>query len=333
MTKLAMRPLEKAGIAWKFAKALFFKKKYPLILVLHVTYRCNLRCKYCGFHERKTSELDTKKLINLIEEFYQLGTRFVVISGGEPLLRDDIGEIIDFCKKKRMFISMNSNGILVKEKIDAIRNIDILKLSLDGPREINDRIKGQGVYDKVLEAIEICKVKGVKVSITTVISRYNIFSLAHVLDIAKKYNIGVSFQPADQSHCGNIEKDISVELPEEKDFKKAVFFLIREKSKGNGRVNNSLAGLKHLVYWPGPRKIPCLVSRLSVFLSPEGGVFVCDMFPGAQNYLGPISKSLKETLNDLSLPYPCEYCWSGSTIDFNLLSGIRLNRIWGARKT
>lgn len=327
MVEEAMRSLKKAAISWKFVKAILFNKKSPLILVAHVTYRCNLRCTYCGFHERETDELDTAKLINLIKEFYRLGTKFIVISGGEPLLRADIGEIVDFCKKKHMFISVNSNGMLVQEKFDVIRNIDMLKVSLDGPREINDQTRGRGVYNNVLEAIELCKTKGVKVGVTTVISRHNIFSLSHVLDIAKKYSIGVSFQPATQTHCGNIDKDISAELPEEADFKKAVTFLIREKSKGNRCINNSLAGLKHLAHWPAPRKIPCLMSLCSAFLSPEGKVFVCDMFPCAQNYMIEIGKSLKAALNDMSLPYPCQHCWSGSTIDFNLLSGTRFNRI------
>lgn len=329
MNKVMIGSLGNAGVFWNFAKAVLFKKKSPLILIFHVTYRCNLRCGYCGFHERKSAELDTKGALSLIERFYRLGTRFIVLSGGEPLLREDIGEIIDSCKRKRMFISMNSNGTLVQEKIDAIRNIDILKLSLDGPREINDRVKGLGAYDKVLKAIEICKRKGLNMGITTVISKHNISSFTHVLDIAKEYNIGVSFQPADQTHCGNIEKDISSELPMEADFKQAVSFLIGEKAKGNYRINNSLAGLKHLSFWPGPKKIFCLASRLCVFLNPEGKVFVCDMFPNSQSYLVSIGSSLKETLESVSLPHPCQYCWSGSTIDFNLFAGAKLNRLWG----
>jgi MoaA/NifB/PqqE/SkfB family radical SAM enzyme len=316
-------------IYWKAAKAVIFRSKVPLITVLHVTYRCNLGCRYCGYHERKTEELETDKLISLIDEFYHLGTRFIVISGGEPLLRDDIGQVIKFCKNKRMFVSMNSNGIFVKQRIGELRSIDRLKLSLDGPKEINDQVKGEGTYDKVIEAIEVCKSEGLNVSITTVISRHNESSahLAHILDIAKEYNIGVSFQPADQTHCGNIEKDISSELAATVVFREAISFLIKEKSKGNNRIINSLAGLRHLYHWPCPRKIACLVSLFSTFLSPDGKIFICDMFPGSQNYLVKVEQSLKITLKNLQLPYSCQHCWSGSTIDFNLFPGLRLSRI------
>jgi len=318
---------DKVVIAKKAVEGIIFKKKFPLIAVCHITYRCNLKCVYCGYHERNTDELDTNNLFCLIEKFYRLGTKFIVITGGEPLLRDDLGEIVDFCKKKRMFVSMNSNGMFVKEKIDAIRNIDMLKLSLDGPRPINDRIKGKGVYDKVIGAIEACKREGIKVNITTVISKYNVFFIRHILDIAKEYGVGVFFQPADQTHCGNIEKNIISELPNETDYKKAITLLIKEKHEGNNCINNSVAGLQHLYRWPGPRKIPCLVSLFSFFLSPDGRVFICDMFPCSQNYLTSIGRSLKETLGNLTLPYRCEHCWTGSAIDFNLLAGLKLSRV------
>ncbi|MDD5560795.1 MAG: radical SAM protein [Candidatus Omnitrophica bacterium] len=328
-----MNFLDRIPIYWKAAKAVISRRKVPLITVLHITYRCNLSCRYCGYHERKTGELGTDKLLSLIDEFYRLGTRFIVISGGEPLLRDDLGQVIKSCKNKRMFVSMNSNGIFVKQRIGEIKSIDRLKLSLDGPKEINDRVKGEGTYDKVIEAIEACKRENLKVSLTTVISKYNVFSahLAHILDIAKEYNIEVSFQPADQTHCGNIGKDISSDLPAAAAFREAVSFLIKEKSKGNNRIINSLAGLRHLYHWPCPRKIPCLVSLFSTFLSPDGKIFICDMFPGSQNYLVTAGQNLKITLDNLQLPCSCQHCWSASTIDFNLLLGPRLSRILESR--
>lgn len=323
-----MNLLNKIRICWKATCGIVLKRRSPLMAVLHVTHRCNLRCKYCGFYERKTGELETQVLCSFINEFYQSGVRFIVISGGEPLLRSDIGDIIKFCKMKQMFVSMNSNGLLVKDKLGEINNIDSLKLSLDGPKEINDLIKGQGVYKKVIEALEMCKKEGLKVSVTTVISRYNanIYSMSHILDIAKEYGIGVCFQPADQTHCGNIEKDISLVLPRENDFKDVVTYLIKEKSLGRSLIVNSLAALNHLYHWPCPQEIPCLVNLFSTYVAPDGKIFICDMFPGAQNFMVPAGLTLKSALKNLRLPHPCQHCWSGASIDFNLLARFNLNR-------
>lgn len=322
-----MNFLEKIDISWKVLKGIIFKRRSPLVVVWHSTYRCNLQCKYCGYCERKTDELDTNRVFNLFDEVFRFNTKFIVITGGEPLIREDLGDIIDFCQKKSIFVSINTNGTLLKEKIDCIRNVDAIKLSLDGPPHINDAVKGKGAHDKVTEAIRICKNEGIKVNITTVISKYNISHIPYILNIAKEYNIEVFFQPADQTHCGNINKNILSEIPDEADFKKIITFLIEEKSKGNSYINNSIAGLRHLYHWPKPRRIFCLVGLLSFFISPDGRIFICDMFPYSQSYLVPIGSSFKETFDNLSLPYPCRQCWTASPADFNLLAGLRPKHI------
>jgi len=97
-----------------------FKKRFPLAVGWNITYRCNLQCKYCGWWENRASELNTKDIIGLIKELAFLGTKFISFSGGEPLLREDLGDIIDFCKMKGIYVSINSNGTLVKEKIKNI---------------------------------------------------------------------------------------------------------------------------------------------------------------------------------------------------------------------
>ncbi len=322
-----MNLFEKTLIGSHIFKALFLKKKSPLIFVLHITYRCNLRCRYCGYWERKEKEMDTRHVCSLIDQFYHLGTKFIVLTGGEPLLREDLAEIIGFCKERGMLVSVNSNGTLVRERIHSILNADAVKLSLDGPRDINDYVKGRGVYDKVIDAIKVCLEKRIKVSITTVLSRYNIKYISCLLDIAKELNVSVSFQPAAQSHCGNKDKDISLELPDETEFKRAVSYLIREKDGGNKQISNSKLGLKHLYCWPRVERIPCLFSLLSCFMSPDGRVFICDMFPDAQSYLVSRGADIRDTFNKLVFPHACDKCWVATVVDFNLLSKLNLHHL------
>ena len=105
------------GIALKSS---ILKKKTPLAVRLQLTDRCNLRCLYCDLWKNPRDELDTTKILNLLQELKVAGTKRISLSGGEPLLREDIGDIIEFAKKLDISVSMNSNGSLVKKKISEI---------------------------------------------------------------------------------------------------------------------------------------------------------------------------------------------------------------------
>lgn len=318
-----MKFLEKLVIGQKVLQGIAFRKKFPLAVGWNITYRCNLQCKYCGFWQKKAEELSAKDIFRLIKELASCGTKFIGFSGGEPLLKEELPEIIDFCKMKKIYVSINSNGTLVKQGIKGIRNADAIKLSLDGPRHINDAVRGEGVHDKVIEAIEICKREKIKVNIVTVISKYNIFHIPYVLKVAEKYNVGVYFQPADRNHSGDSDEKESG-IIDEAHFKKIVNFLIDEKLKGNKFIDNSTAGLRHLYHWPNPKKIFCLKSLFVCDIEPDGRIFICDDFPDSQRYTVPVNSSFKESFDNLSLPHPCKQCWTASLVEFNLMGSFKL---------
>lgn len=323
-----MNIIKKIDIPSKILQAVIFKKKYPLSIIWNITSRCNLSCKYCNWGTRKGPELGTKEIINLVGEAASAGTKFINFSGGEPLLREDLPEIINFCKKKNIYVSVVSNGTLVKEKKNRINRVDMIKFSLDGPRSINDFIRGEGVHDKVIRAVEICKNEGIRVGLTTVLSRYNTGSVPYILDIAKKYDVRVYFKPADQDNSGDSNRDISFALPKLELFREAINLLRREKAKGNKHISNSISGLKKIYQWPGFLDIDCLISLISCVINPDGKIFVCDDFPNYQKYLKPIKGSFKETFRALALPCPCKRCWNSFMVEFNSISSFNPRNLW-----
>ncbi|MCF7916165.1 MAG: radical SAM protein [Candidatus Omnitrophica bacterium] len=315
--------LEKLKFFYRFSSGILLKKKFPLLVGWNLTYRCNLQCKYCGWWENKALELDSKKVGELIKELSYLGTKVISFGGGESCLRKDLGEIIDICKSKKIYVGISSNGILAKEKIKDIQKADIVKFSLDGPAETNDLIRGQGVHDKVIEAVELCKKKRVKVAINSVISKYtNISDIVYLFRVAKKYNIEIYFNPVDSDYSGSSNKDISAHLPNQNYFKKIIKFLIKEKVKGNIFIGNSISGLQYIYNWPNAKKIKCLVSNFFCSISPDGKIFICDNFPHYQKYLISIENNFKDSFYKLKLPYSCNRCWNASMLEFNLLSSF-----------
>ena len=92
------------------------KKRIPIRLDLNVTKYCNLRCKYCyvDFEDLKNKpEISAQKWNQLLTDMQSQGTRTLRLMGGEPLIRQDIGKIIDHAHKLKMIIEVNTNGYFV----------------------------------------------------------------------------------------------------------------------------------------------------------------------------------------------------------------------------
>lgn len=128
-----------------------------------VSGRCNLRCVFCYNtwkmnSETPKAELSTRQTLNLLAKVTdETGCNDISLSGGEPLMRDDIFEIISFIKKKNVKVSLISNGTLLKEEtIDRCLScgVDVFQVTLlsDKP-ELHNRLSGGQAFDKVIEAI------------------------------------------------------------------------------------------------------------------------------------------------------------------------------------
>jgi len=141
-----------------------------------LTRRCNYRCRSCNIWQEPQSveEISTDEVKKGLDVFRKLGVIEVVFSGGNPLLRDDISEILDYASK--FFITtIYDNGSLVLDKIDALRNVDFVAISLDTlDKKKLDYIKGvPGAWEKAMEAIETLHKEGISVVISPTISRLN----------------------------------------------------------------------------------------------------------------------------------------------------------------
>jgi len=141
-----------------------------------LTRRCNYRCRSCNVWQEKQNvkEISTDEVKRGLDVFRKLGVIEVVFSGGNPLLRNDIGEILDYAS--RFFITtVYDNGSLAAEKIDALRNVDFVAISLDTlDKKKLDYIKGvPGAWEKAMEAIQKLQREGISVVISPTISQLN----------------------------------------------------------------------------------------------------------------------------------------------------------------
>jgi radical SAM protein with 4Fe4S-binding SPASM domain len=167
--------------------------KAPCFLV---TWRCTRRCVgsclYCSYipEYAKDTEVDTATGKKIVDNMHAFGAKWFGISGGEPLVRQDIFEIIDYAQTKYgMETSLITSGFAFDDK--RLANLVKYKVhtavSIDGNREANDSIRGKGAYDKAVYAMKRLSENDLLDCVVTTMTKYNIHDMIHPTEIAAEY--------------------------------------------------------------------------------------------------------------------------------------------------
>ncbi len=165
----------------------------PLNVMLAVTNKCDQRCRYCQIPERQQTEMTTEQIVSLLGQMKEAGAKRLGIWGGEPLVRPDIGEIVSAAKELGLWVSMDTNGGLVPKKLDVIKMLDHLMVSMDGPKDVNDANRQEGSYDSAMAALEASK--GLtSVWTLSVLTRNNLNAIDFLIENAKHYSGMAAFQ-------------------------------------------------------------------------------------------------------------------------------------------
>lgn len=161
-------------------------KKIPLLVTIS-NYHCNLQCLHChSENDNAKQDVPTERMLRLIDEIADAGGVKVSFAGGEPLMRNDIGDILRRCKSRGLVVSVVTNGWYVARNLEALKGIDVLFLSLDGNREVHDRVRGAGSFDKFEEAVQVAQSNGIPVAALTTVMSGNMACLKEMGEIIAK---------------------------------------------------------------------------------------------------------------------------------------------------
>lgn len=245
----------------------------PLAVTMALTYRCNLRCRYCQIWEEAGEELGTGQVLAAIDELVEAGACRLGLTGGEPLLRDDLARIVHHAKDRGLFTTVFTNGALVDRHLSALRRLDAVLVSLDGPRELHDAMRGQGSFDGALRAMELLARGGVPVWTHTVLTVHNIDALDLVLDTARRFGALAAFQPVFE-HTGSVKGEPIDRLrPGPAQLEEAAARLLCEKRAGAPLLNSE--PFLTQIGSPNGGGTRCLAGRLYGAVSPEGRLAPC----------------------------------------------------------
>ncbi|WP_024955708.1 radical SAM protein [Sulfurospirillum arcachonense] len=155
---------------------------------LHVTNRCNIECTHCLFSSsiQDKDTLSKEFMQEHIKEAYDLGCRLFVLSGGEPFVRDDIVEIIEFVLSfDTTKVVVLTNGMLAQKTLSKKtldKNRLSLQISLDGLEEEHDSIRGKGSFAKLEKNLIWLRQEGYSFSISTCLTQINIKNINQVIE-------------------------------------------------------------------------------------------------------------------------------------------------------
>lgn len=315
-------------------------RNIPLVIGLHLTNKCNFNCVYCYgvYYNNDKKDVDTVCVKRLVDELSTMGTRYLTLTGGEPLLRQDIGEIVDYVRSKGILCSMNTNASLVRRKIDVIKRLDSVTISLDSAeREANDKNRGKGAFDRIMDGVNCLKENGIPFDAVTVVTRNNIDTIEETLEFAKKTGFMTEFNMLqDQNSVDPLAKEITLDEVEIKEVlrtliaaKKAGYPILYANSSREYALNWPLGFGRKIVYGdvpPGFRYIKCYMGAFMCHIDADGYVYPCIQLAGrfpALNYVEHGFKAAWENLKSKK----CKTCYAVCYNEFNQVYGLKAG-VW-----
>lgn len=170
----------------------------PLWLLLELTYKCPLKCPWCNNpvdFERYRNELTTEEWKRVLVEGRQIGSLQLGFSGGEPLLRRDLEELVAEADRLGYYTNLITSGMgLTRERLTALKAAGLrqIQLSLQAPdRELNDQLTGTKSYDQKIAAAREIKAQGFPMVLNFPGNRYNLDKADEMIAFAE--NLGVDF--------------------------------------------------------------------------------------------------------------------------------------------
>lgn len=317
-----------------FAKGMIARlgiKPYPLALTYELSWRCNLSCSYCDRHTPMARELEHDDIFRALSQFHSLGMRVANLDGGEALFHRHIDEIVEWLVRRRITVTMHTNGMLIPNKIQTVRKISSVKISLDGPRENHDAMRGLGSFDRALTGAKAAKEAGVEVAFTCTVGRHNAHKIETLIEMAEVLEIPVIFQPAMSSLFLDTVRDGSkwqLDVQSMRD----TFLRIEQIKRRSKAVGNAWTSLRHFRRFPEDSPPPCAAGWVMATMDPEGVLFPCGQVNRSDRSNNVARLGAAAAFANLNRN-GCSQCWCARLVEGNYKWGMRVDLMLPPRKS
>ena len=261
--------------------------KPPLWLLAELTYRCPLHCAFCSNpvdYTRYSNELDTEEWIRVFREARAMGAVQLGFSGGEPLVREDLTELVAAAHELGFYTNLITSGVgLTPQRAEALKNagLDHIQLSFqDSSRELNDFLSSTKTFDLKQRVARTIKDLGYPMVLNCVMHRYNLPHVGRIIEMAESMEADF-LELANVQYYGWAWRNREMLMPSRAALAAAETVVDEHRPRLEGRMK---------ILWVVPdyaegKPKPCMAGWASVFLvvAPDGVALPCHsarMLPG-----------------------------------------------------
>lgn len=315
---------------------------------LEVTNSCIKDCKHCfnrDINNLYQSELNLSEIQTIIDTLSDFGVNQMKIVGGEPILRSDIYEILDYLEQKKM------KYIIFTDSYDIINAVDILKemkylteirVSIDGNKEVHDYIRVTGDFQESIEAMSVLVSAGIPVYANYTINKMNLSCIEECYNLLRKKNIPIKFGLV--KLCNSVVFDSKLAFIDNViDTRYFIDELNKIKQSSSELYQNIVDNIHDSDAFIIEQKssefgnIGCYAGQMSCVIDSQGDIYPCGMVKGNNmfKYGNVLSdefkecwKRMNEEWSSIKPSYECTSCDLGT----RCTGGCRANAIFHTGK-
>jgi len=262
---------------------------------LEITHRCNLMCFHCylEYYNNGTqlTELSASEWARVMKQLFETGVFHVTFSGGEPLCRPDIFQIMNHAREIGLFYGLKTNGVLITESVaDRLKELSLngVDVSLYGARPTTHEYvtRVEGSYARTIHAIKLLRERKIKVRVKTSMMKCNAGEHREIENIAQQLDAEFSPDPIIFPKVGEPGSADYIRMDDEQ-----LRTLISERDWIPDDTDDMMSDLK--------RHLICGAGRTRCAISPQGEVFPCTL------WRIPLGDLRQQTFKDI---------WHGETV-------------------
>ena len=277
-----MKTSEKLAIGAAIVTSRVTGKARPFFVQYSLLNACDARCGYCNCPARENPLLDTRQHIGLLREWARLGAVRIKFLGGEPLLRADIGELVEETRRLGMRAAMVTNGLRLPDRIDVVRRLSEVVISIDGNEDAHDAQRGKGTWARVMRAIETCAAHRLDFFLSAVVTRRSMDQVDWLLATAKRLGVMVNFQ-IPQINAEMYGPGVREWMPTPDEIRSLLARIVAAKEAG-APVLFSSQSYRHTIEWQDyaverdvrdGQASPCTAGTYFLQQEPNGDIYPC----------------------------------------------------------
>ena len=307
----------------------------PLILLMEPTHRCNASCPFCYHWQEDTNdEISIDRQLEMLHEAFELGARFLYVSGGEPTLFPHLEQLLMEAKRVGYWVSMTTNGFTLARRVDALAPLlDGVTVSVDSPSSLHDTVRRlPGLYSHAVRGLIAAKTAGLETRINMSLGRWNRDQIPAMVVLSRDVGAALHVRLLTQE-SPNIEAD-ALSWPEAQ---AAAVEILELKRRHPRTVATPKAYLRHI---RDKRGFQCRLLSLLITVDAQGQLYVpCPRFEGAKERLAGRLKeqSMQEAwyspeadeLRALGLSCTANLdCYTSCILDISLLANLSPEMLW-----